>query len=604
MSIELAMPTWTPPWPSEGHPTFYRVSASSLSGDTRWTCAEQAAKKARPQIFPVRDPSIKVAYPPFEDVPIGMVRDALYDILAKGTDIDQAIAAREADARRDIADPTRAVLRAGIEGYLATLAELGRDGDLPTDTVVREFTAIDTLDGADPDRLEWYGWGLMHTSRDSAIREYHLLTWSRAGTRERSAASLAVYARIAADAINVHDGTAWWEPRVENSAQPRPGREVRVREIGLLDRSSSLRYADTVEAAREFFAASVPPALGILAGGSYQATARCASCALRNACPGVPRMPGVLGVIGEATWPRSFSPSDLSHGRHCTHQVFLGRTLGLPGLRGEPTDAMQRGSDVHAWLELAHGRREPCTTEDLPVDTLSPIAAELGWSLERYIARRPYLVSHLDTCALARYDADAAFPETTLGAWDTDVDIVMSTRADLVIADGDSAIVRETKTVYDTDDTLTDSQLLQRYPQVALTLCMLADGLDALTGQLLDPPRPARVELEFLTIDGSHVRSFDATDAETVVTARAHIGEALDRLLYDPPVPQPGPWCSWCPVARWCTATTLTDDGRWVDPGESDDSGESDEPTNQGTRTELLALAETAGYDEDDDIPF
>jgi hypothetical protein len=259
---------------------------------------------------------------------------------------------------------------------------------------------------------------------------------------------------------------------------------------------------------------------------------------------------------------------------------------------------MQRGSDVHAWLEHAHGRREPCTAEDLPVDTLAPIATELGWSLERYLARRPYLLSHLDTCALARYDADAAFPETTLGAWDTDVDVVMSTRADLVIADGDSAIVRETKTVYDTDDTLTDSQLLQRYPQVALTLCLLADGLDALTGQLLDPPRPARVELEFLTVDGSHVRSFDATDAETVVIARAHIGEALDRLLYDPPVPQTGPWCSWCPVAQWCTATTLTDDGRWVDPGESDEN------MTQGTRTQLLALAETAGYDEDDDIPF
>lgn len=598
MSVDLGMPTWTPPWPSEGHATFYRVSASSVSGDSRWICAEQVAKKARPQISPVRDPAIKTVYPPYEDVPIGMVRDALYDILAKGVDIDQALAAREADARREITDPTRTVLRAGIEGYLATLAELGRAGDLPTDTVVREFTAIDTLTGEDPDRLEWYGWGLMHTSRDSAIREYHLLTWSRAGTRERSAASLGVYARIAADAVNVHDGTAWWEPRVESSAQPRPGRQVRIREIGLLDASTALHYSDTVEAAREFFAASVPPALGVLAGGSYQPTARCASCALRNACPGVPRMPGLLGVIGESTWPRSFSPSDLSHGRHCTHQVFLGRTLGLPGLRGEPTEAMQRGSDVHAWLEHAHGRREPCTPTDLPAEELAAIAADLGWSMERYLARRPYLVSHLDTCALARYDCEAAFPETTLIAWDTDVDVVMSTRADLVIADGDCAVVRETKTVYDTDETLTDSQLLQRYPQIALTLCLLADGLDALTGELLDHPRAARVELEFLTLDGSHVRTFDAADAETVVIARAHIAEALHRLLYDQPTPHPGPWCSWCPVSSWCTETTLTDHGQWVDPGEPDTSPDT------GTRTALLALAETAGFDEVDDIPF
>jgi hypothetical protein len=601
MSVNLGLPAWTPPWPSEGHATFARVSASSLSGDNRWICAEQVAKKARPQISPVREASTKAVYPPYEDVPIGMVRDALYDILAKGVDIDRAIAAREAEARRTIADPTRTVLRAGIEGYLATLAELGRAGDLPTDTVVREFAAIDSLADSDPSRLEWYGWGLMHTSRDSAIREYHLLTWSRAGSQQRSAASLGVYARIAADAVNVLDTTAWWEPRVESSAQPRPGHEVRIREIGLLDGSTALCFADSVDAAREYFTTHVPAAMGVLAGGSYQPTARCASCTLRNACPGVPRMPGVLGVIGQSTWPRSFSPSDLSHGRHCTYQVHLGRTLGLPGLRGEPTEAMMRGSDVHAWLEFAHARREPCTPDDLPVDELSTIAAELGWSMQRYLARRPYLISHLDTCALTRYDCDAAFPETTLGAWDTDVDVVMSTRADLVIADGEHVVVRETKTVYDTDDTLTDSELLQRYPQVALTVCLLADGLDALTGELVDPPRPARVELEFLTLDRSHVRTFDATDAETVVIARSHIAEALDRLLYDTPEPAPGPWCSWCPVSRWCSATTLTDDGHWVDPGET---SEPMQPLAQGTRTALLALAETAGLDDDDDIPF
>lgn len=598
MTAPVSIPSWTPPWPSEGQVTFLRISASSLSGDSRWTCAEQVAKKARPQISPERDRSAKIVYPPYEDVPIGMVRDALYDMLAKGVDLEQAMAAREAEARREVSDPTRAAVRAGIEGYLAVLADLTRRGDLPADTVVREFTAIDAAPPTG--RVEWYGWGLMHTSRDSEIREYHLLTWNNAGARDRSSASLAVYARIAADAVNVHDGTAWWEPRVESSAQPRPGREVRIREIGLLDGTDELRYADTVDAAREFFSAHVPPALGILAGGHFQPTARCASCTLRSACPGIPRMPGVLGVIGESTWPRAFSPGDISHGRHCTEQVYLSRTLGLPGTRGEPTEAMQRGTDVHAWLEHAHARREACTLDDLPTNELSPIAAALGWSFERYQARRPYLLGHLDVCALARYDAEAAFPEVTLGGWDTDVDVIVSTRADLVIADGDTTVVRETKTVYDADDSLTDSQLLYRYPQVALTVCLLADGLDPLTGDLLDTPRPARIELEFLTSEGAHLRTFDVTDPETVLIARIQLAEGVDRLLYEPPTPHPGRWCTWCPVQRWCPSAAVAEDGSWtgVEEVASDDVQES------GHRTSLLALAETAAYDDDEDIPF
>ena len=79
-----------------------------------------------------------------------------------------------------------------------------------------------------------------------------------------------------------------------------------------------------------------------------------------------------------------------------------------------------------------------------------------------------------------------------------------------------------------------------------------------------------------------------------MLIARARIAEALDPLLYDTPTANPGPWCGWCPVSRWCTAVNLDEDGSWIEP-------ESSEP---GVRTSLLAFAETAGYDEDDDIPF
>ena len=46
-----------------------------------------------------------------------------------------------------------------------------------------------------------------------------------------------------------------------------------------------------------------------------------------------------------------------------------------------------------------------------------------------------------------RDDVVAAYPEQSLTAWDTDVDVVMSTRADLVVETGDGYLVRETKSV-------------------------------------------------------------------------------------------------------------------------------------------------------------
>jgi hypothetical protein len=183
-----------------------------------------------------------------------------------------------------------------------------------------------------------------------------------------------------------------------------------------------------------------------------------------------------------------------------------------------------------------------------------------------------------------------------LGAWDTDADVVISTRADLVITDGDIAVIRETKTVHDTDDSLSDEQLLYRYPQVALAVILMASGLDPLTGEWGSTAQPGRVELEFLAPDGATVRTFDANDPETVLLARMHVAEATDRLLYTEPTPNPGRWCDFCPVSTWCDAPR--DQTAWEGDTASPDT------TTPGSRTALLALAETAGLGDEDDLPF
>ena len=123
------------------------------------------------------------------------------------------------------------------------------------------------------------------------------------------------------------------------------------------------------------------------------------------------------------------------------------------------------------------------------------VASLLGWDDATYAALRPYLIQHVESCPLRRDDVIAAYPEQSLTAWDTDVDVVMSTRTDLVIETGSGYIIRETKSV-GSHHALpeTAAEIFERYPQVAVTLCMLADGLDPVSGQLMSEQRPSRVD--------------------------------------------------------------------------------------------------------------
>jgi len=496
----VSIPTWRPPWPTERGATFTRVSAAHLTGESRWLCPEQVAAKARPELRPLRDRAHKPIYSPYDAMPIGLIRTAIFEMLRHGVDADRGIAIALEAARSEVTSEAREVVHQGVDGYLQVLTQLHNSGALTADTIVREYIALeqdrDLLDA----RVEWYGWGICHISRDSQVREYHLLAWSDAGRRNRSAASLGVYAHIAADAVCVKEGGWWSDASTPTDAQPRAGAQVRIREIGVLDATSELRFSGSVEDARALFLDAVPPALPILAGGDYNPGSHCSSCAVRPECAGIARLPGLLGVTGPSTWTRALSPGDLAASNLCTHRVFLSRTLGLPAQRGEPTDAMQRGTDIHTWLEYAHGRREPCTDDDVPLDGVGSIAQLLGWDSTRYLALRPYLVAHVQQCPLLRYPAEDAYPEMTLTAWDTDADVVVSTRADLVIADADAVILRETKTVVHVDTELTDAQLLDRYPQLALSICLLADGLNPLTNNCSPPGEHPRgtVEVEFL----------------------------------------------------------------------------------------------------------
>jgi hypothetical protein len=208
----------------------------------------------------------------------------------------------------------------------------------------------------------------------------------------------------------------------------------------------------------------------------------------------------------------------------------------------------------------------PCTAEDLPEIGIGEIAQGLGWDDATAHALRSYLLPHLDQCPLVGGEAIAVFPEWTLTAWDTDADVVLTTRTDLVVDQGDVVLVRETKTADARRLPHGEADLLDYFPQVALAVCLIADGLDPVSG-LVGPPRPAVVELELLTQDHGAVVRYSTTDPEMVYRARMVAAELIDPLLAQPPTANPGPQCRWCPVSRWCEAASVIHEAhRQVEP--------------------------------------
>lgn len=600
---QVEIPPWTPPWRVVVRDRLIRVSAAHVRGEERWECPTQIAVKARPALQVDRDPSVRPTYPPFHSFALGLARDAAYSVMSAGTDPEVALDQVCATSNGDVADAARDVAREALQGYLIAVARLRDTTELPADTVVREFFAADEVDV----RVEWSAWGLLHVSRDGADREYHVLTWEQAGTRRREAAYLAVYARVAADAVMKQEGSLWRERWPAAASQPGPAQRVRVREMGMLDATDALLLDISADEARQRFADIVSERVHVLGGGAFNPGGRCASCPVRYECPGVARMPGVLGVAGPALWTRALSPGDLTAARTCTWQVHLERELSLPRARRETTEAMVRGTHLHSWLEHAHARLVACSAADLPLpgEGVGDVGGLLGWDDSTYVALRPFLLQHIVSCPLHRDDVIAAYPEQSLTAWDTDVDVVMSTRADLVVETSAGYVVRETKSVAGHQEMpQTAAEVFERYPQVAVSLCLLADGLDPVSGSVAGQPRPGRVEVEILRPDGHEVRGFDTSDAEAVLIARATVAEAVDAILYAPAEPTVGRHCSWCPVSRWCSAYRGQAEGM-ADLGTAGDlvrGGSGDD--GERPRMSLLAYAESVSVEVDSDVPF
>ncbi len=559
--MTIAVPTWTPPWPASA-PTYVRVSNSHLRPGG---CPEQIARKARPDLFP--DEQAPRQGEGIGSFPLGLVRDAALLLLAPtapqvgepGERVAAAIAAA-ADASWDewVADSIPAVME-GLVGYLEVLESLRAEGLLPESRVVPDLAVVQDPEG---DRIEFWTWAIHHIALDGSVRETHLLRWRTARAVALGGPETALIAQVAA-AGAVVEHPKWWRrfELAKGLTQPPAPQRVRVRVVGLLDRSTDVRFDGTAQEAQAGFQADVPSALGALAGGTFLPGTGCAGCAIRHVCPGLPRLPGLLGVTGYAPRTRSVSPAALWRHSACPRQLFLSRDLGLPAEPSEPGPALVRGTQVHEWLATAHARGRACDVDDLPEPSAEPsgdaIHAGLGWSAQEYATNRPYLLQHVGHCPLDDVAARDLVAEVPITAWDTDANVVYTSRVDTAWVDGDGRWrLRETKTLSPRNLPADPTVLLERYPQVAAAVCLLADGW---TPDGSAPDQPARkgvAELELLGPEDGRVLEFDAADPITVLVARTALADRVDAWLFDDEHPVGvHPPCRSCEVFRWCGAS-------------------------------------------------
>ena len=606
LSASFAIPEWDPGWEYTGDPRHVRVLAGRLGGEPEYTCPQLQARKARPAIFPVRDRSSRfVERPAFADVPIGLARDVIIDLVEhRVTPTPDTIeqAAVRAAAPRELASSSSLVVQAAVMGYRQLLQNLRASGELASDAVLVTDLVVN-----DPHRdggvTEWAAWALYWIARDGS-RECHLLTWRDAGSRVRPESRLAVVARVTAEGFRASAPSSWSDRYQPETVQPPPVSAVRIREVGLLDSSCALLVDTDSAGARAMFDQAVPWALPVLGGGAFVPGRGCAGCSIRIECPALPRVPGVLAVAGRAPYVRALSTSDLWQYSVCPQRLHLTADLGLPREPIPQFEGLVRGLLVHAWLEAAHSRGVACTDDDLPnLSDVGDLGRQLEWSPSQAALVAPYLAHHPEQCPLHGDDVEITRPECAITVHDTDADVIFSTRPDLVVARRGSTgtrryVIRETKTLnlrrLSAD---IEIALLHHFPQVAAAVCLLASGVDPLEPARTIDPSGSVVELELLGSDGGTVVTFSLDDPDVVLQAQVALADRVDVWIHDEVhTPRPGRSCDSCPVRQWCPVTVFADQGLVTSPHET----EAPEIPHG-----VLALIEAdAGAGLDEEFPF
>ncbi|MFC9863161.1 MULTISPECIES: PD-(D/E)XK nuclease family protein [unclassified Streptomyces] len=334
----------------------------------------------------------------------------------------------------------------------------------------------------------------------------------------------------------------------EGTPGPPPAR-VRVVEFALLDGAVRTLFDGTRAEAVERYRTHGAAALArLLDNHEYRPGSACGGCAYLAVCPALRNAPGLLGVDTPGRPRRTWSATNGRNYRECPARDHL-RRLNLPTLDAvERGPAAERGRAVHAYLaeRHGHGSLRPCTVNvpDRWVPdgfALPDEERELGvLLLRRHAAVCPLL------CVRDRSDLRA---EPRVVRYDATGNAVVIAAPDLLYRDGDSWVWRETKT--SAGERRKTGRLLDRYPQLALAVPLIADGT------MGGSPSRARIEIEVLRPGGADLEIIDPFDR----TVRGAAEEVLSSLAADwhqddTYTAKPGSHCARCEVARWCPSGT------------------------------------------------
>ncbi|MFC4061988.1 PD-(D/E)XK nuclease family protein [Planomonospora corallina] len=590
-----------------GNADVVRLSASVLDRRER-DCHAFAAAKAYPAMRPVARERRR--YAPWATFPMGLVMSALDAVEFGGADPDIAVG-RAVEESRDPVHPgvTRWVLHA-CHTYLETSESLAAElaaGGVELRPERRPRVVQSGPPGGSPVAMRALtAWGRWYGSPDGSLVEFRRMRVRRplGLPDDPSVLAMAFVAAAGRQVIDPRDLYQAVPIPVEDG--PRPAR-VRVVEMGLTDADARVLVDASPEEVRQAYRSSVQPVAERLLTDDRRAPGSdCAECRLCASCEALARVPGLLGLAGPGTHRRTWSVTTARQYQLCPAQAHL-RDLRLPAEEAEGS-AVRRGLLVHRWLEIAHGRAaapgaqevRPCTSDDLPDPATGALGLAEGlMSFEEYEQAWPYLVRHVEVCPLrGPGEITGVVPEPRIAVHDTEADVVVVAHPDLLRRVGGRLVYREQKTSL-TERGITEENALELVPQLALAVSLIAGGAFGGTR--------GTVELEQLTPLSGTVVSFDAGDPGVAARARAVLAELAGAWHREVDFPtEPGPWCRFCPVSRWCgdafraeDGPFITVDGLVIDPV----TGEVLESEGR-TTSRVEAVGDALAGPDDDPPPF
>jgi hypothetical protein len=515
------MAPWLPPEALFGDSTVIRVSLGIL-GPQRYRCPARDAMAARPNLgTPVRARRKREVLESFTAGPFMSAIDLIED---RRFTVDQALGEVSEQPARPIHDGVLQWTAHAVRAYVSAFPD---DPERPMRPVRSRWAYRRLLSAPDERgarRYEINVWGRCYVSADGGTRELRLIA-NRLNARARADAEIAVAALVVA----------------RGDPGPAPQR-LRIVQFGILEGTAETLFDDTVAAADEMYRLHGRRALGtIVDSNDYRPGAVCADCPYAGVCPVLPREPGLLSVADHSRPRRSWSATNARSYRACPAREHL-RQQRLPvDATIERSAAAERGRAVHAFLERRHapGSRGRCD-QHIPSDwvpgshDLTDGDRDLGARLLRH---------HAEVCPLRHATEVQIEPDLVFD--DTDADVVVLAKPDLLYRERGAWVWREVKTSASNRRRSTD--VLTEYPQLALGVLLIARGA-------LGPGR-GRVELEVLRPGGVDLTMLDPfTDgvrerAGRVLLEHVRAWHADDRFTA-----VPGEECRRCEVSRWCSA--------------------------------------------------